>query len=132
MKILAVVLLSLASCQGVRVAPGPAPMPVGYEPRVVIHASGSGDFQSFVGAVPFSAFLKWSGNGTIEARLEATGVVIYASGDSTFVVTPVPGKEAEAEAAVSMGRVIIMRDGQRVGLSAPAAAVAPPSAAGGK
>ncbi len=124
--------LALCACQGVRVAPGPAPAPVGYEPRVVVHVTGSGDFQSFVGAAPFSSFVHWSGTGTIEARLDATGVTIFASGDSSWVVTPVAGYEREAEAAVAMGRIVVFRNGVNVGLSTPAPVpVSPPSAAGG-
>lgn len=118
-------MLLLVGCQAVRVAPGPAPVPVGFEPRVVVHVSGAGDFQSFIGAVPFSAFLRWQGNGTIEARLEATGVTIYADGDSTWVVTPVAGLEAEAEAAVEMGRIVIRRNGQPAGLAHPVVPPAP-------
>ena len=127
---LAAFVLALSACSVARIQPGPAPTPVGFEPRAVVHVSGSGDFQSFVGAVPFSAFLRWSGNGTIEARLDATGVTIFASGDSTWVVTPVPGHEREAEAAIAMGRIVITRAGQRVGLSAPEPSPAPAVNAG--
>ncbi len=107
---LALALLALAGCQGVSVRPGPAPTPTPLSFRVVTHVSGSGDIQSFVGAVPYSAFLRWSGNGTIEAVVDAMGVVLYLDGDSTFIVEPVAGREAEAAQAFAMGRVV-MRGG---------------------
>ncbi len=107
---LALALLALAGCQGVSVRPGPAPTPTPLSFRVVTHVSGSGDIQSFVGSTPYSAFLRWSGNGTIEAVVDAMGVVLYLDGDSTFIVEPVAGREAEAAQAVAMGRVV-MRGG---------------------
>lgn len=114
--------LLTCGCAGVaRVEPGPAPAPSPIFPeyRIVVHANGSGDIQSFISVAPASAFFKWSGNGTLEARITATGVVLYLDGDSTWVVTPAPGLEAEAQQAVLMGLVVIRRHGQPAGLYAP-------------
>lgn len=133
--------LFLVGCSGLaRVEPGPAPAPTpSFEYRVISHVMGTGDLQSFVGTVPFSAFMKWQGNGTIEARITMTGVVLYLDGDSGFIVTPVPGLEAEADRAVAEGSVVIRRNGQPAGLvrpahqrpapapAAPAPAAAPPA-----
>lgn len=112
---------ALCACQAARVEPGPAPAPNPVLPefRVVSHVSGTGDVQSFVGLVPFSAFFKWSGNGTIEARVGATGVVLYLDGDSTWTVTPAPGLEPEAVRAIEEGRVVIRRNGQPASLVYP-------------
>lgn len=111
----------LPACAGARVEPGPAPAPNPVLPefRVVSHVSGTGSVQSFVGAVPFSAFFKWTGNGTIEARVGATGVVLYLDGDSTWTVTPAPGLEPEAVRAIEEGRVVIRRNGQPASLVYP-------------
>jgi hypothetical protein len=129
---LVVVAAALVGCSALAVVPGEAPAPVSIEPRAVLHVHGSGDFQTFVGVAPFSAAVRWAGNGTIEVRGTPTGVVVYASGDSTWTVTPIPGLEAQAARAVADGSIVIMRNGVRAGLSAPMAVpMSPAPPAGG-
>ncbi len=119
--------LLLVGCQGARIVPGPAPTPapLTLSAAVVLELHGSGSAQTFVGVdangkrVPFSALVEWSGNGKATGVLDASGATLYLDGDASFLVTPAPNLEGEAQAAIDAGRIRITRDGKAGGLDQP-------------
>jgi hypothetical protein len=100
------------------VQPGPAPAPLPLELRYTANVKGEGDIRGTLGTAPVTAHYKWVGNGKVEVR--PFGIpILYFSGDSTFIVEPLPEVAAQAMKDVQDGKVVIERDGVKGLLNPP-------------
>lgn len=110
-------LLSLA-CSGV--VKGPDPIP-GQGFRAVSTGSGTNESQVLMNSAPLTALFKISGNYAITARLFPPPYLVI-DGDINLVVEPVPGQEAKAQEALTLGHALIRRNGAPGWMNAPGTA----------
>lgn len=106
------VVLSLAACssgQG-----GGSLIPVKAVGSVTGESKGP---QVFVAGVPVNALVRVQGN--FSYTVQATPPYLTYDGDYTIIVEPLPGREAEAQYAVSSGAILIRRAGVPSALNAP-------------
>lgn len=120
-----VLALALASCSTpIQPGPGPTPTPVpAFDLRIVVGIEGNGTVQAFAGQVPLLTFVRVAGKGSMTIKTSAPFVTF----DGDLIVTPMPGKEDDAQQAVATGAILIRRNGQPAGLTLPMQPPPPPS-----
>ncbi len=86
--------------------------------RAVGKASGDAEGpQVFLAGIPMNALVRI--HGTVTYTVQAMPPYVTLDGDYTIIVEPLPGKEAEAQEAVTRGDMLIRRGGQPSNLNAP-------------
>lgn len=118
MVFISIGMISVA-CAG-SVVRGPDPIQ-GHGFRAVSSGSGSAQAQVFMEATPLTALFKISGNYHITARLFPPPYLVI-DGDANIIVEPIPGQESKAQEALTLGHVIIRREGSPGWMNAPGTA----------
>lgn len=91
-------------------------------PRLLVNVDGKGDAQAFLAQLPLTALFKVQGRYRVVAQPIPPYLTI--DGDGELVVEPMPGQEAEAQAAVAKGEVLVRRAGAAGLLNMPGTAAA--------
>lgn len=112
---LALVLVSCRSSGLVHVGPDPQE---GHGFRAVAHINGDFDGQTFAESIPTSALVRAHGDFTVTLRAWPAPFLVV-DGTADVIVEPLPGREAEAMAAVRAGHIMVRRNGVPGDLNPP-------------